>query len=312
MCSLTSLERFINILIRRYYTKKEWWMVDKQFIITVILVLVVAMVFSSVNSVTGKATVAQCNDGIDNDGDTFIDYPDDPGCNKPGDNNEHNHKIACDDGKDNDNDSLIDYPKDPGCSSPLDKDEKDVITECNDLKDNDGDGFIDLSDPGCTSSSDTSEHGTNECDDGIDNFDADNLGDLKDDGCTGLKDTSEISGQCDDGLDNDGDGFIDYGNGTNSTSDPECNSYKDIETDCSDTDGGKVYDVKGIVSGNYGGTPFSDTDLCPGGDTSGGKILQEFFCNFNTGKSQNQLIDCSTAGNSTNNWTKCENGRCVP
>ncbi|WP_202320055.1 vWA domain-containing protein [Archaeoglobus neptunius] len=32
----------------------------------------------------------QCNDGIDNDGDGLIDYPNDPGCSSPQDNNEYN------------------------------------------------------------------------------------------------------------------------------------------------------------------------------------------------------------------------------
>jgi len=34
------------------------------------------------------APAAQCNDGIDNDGDTLIDYPADPGCTGPSDNDE--------------------------------------------------------------------------------------------------------------------------------------------------------------------------------------------------------------------------------
>ncbi|MBO8183020.1 MAG: VWA domain-containing protein [Archaeoglobus sp.] len=32
----------------------------------------------------------QCNDGIDNDGDGLIDYPNDPGCSSPQDNDEYN------------------------------------------------------------------------------------------------------------------------------------------------------------------------------------------------------------------------------
>ena len=30
----------------------------------------------------------QCQDGIDNDGDGYIDYPNDPGCSSPSDDNE--------------------------------------------------------------------------------------------------------------------------------------------------------------------------------------------------------------------------------
>lgn len=39
---------------------------------------------------TGETTIATCNDGIDNDGDSFIDFPDDPGCESQGDTTETN------------------------------------------------------------------------------------------------------------------------------------------------------------------------------------------------------------------------------
>lgn len=65
----------------------------------------------------------ECNDGIDNDGDWFADYPSDPSCSSPGDNSE----------------------------SPYD------YTECNDGIDNDFDGFIDLADPRCNHPTDPTE-----------------------------------------------------------------------------------------------------------------------------------------------------------
>src|SRR3990172_3608101 len=37
---------------------------------------------------TGAGPPAECADSIDNDGDTLIDYPADPGCLDPGDNSE--------------------------------------------------------------------------------------------------------------------------------------------------------------------------------------------------------------------------------
>ncbi len=58
----------------------------------------------------------------------------------------------CSDGIDNDNDGLIDYPNDPGCLSPEDNDESNPITQCSDGIDNDGDGWIDLMDIGCRNS----------------------------------------------------------------------------------------------------------------------------------------------------------------
>lgn len=38
--------------------------------------------------IAGPAAPKQCNDGIDNDGDGLTDYPNDPGCDSPTDNNE--------------------------------------------------------------------------------------------------------------------------------------------------------------------------------------------------------------------------------
>ena len=172
--------------------------------------------------IAGPRAPAQCQDGLDNDGDTRIDYPNDPGCTSKRDNNERG-TAQCDDGIDNDADTRTDYPNDPGCSSP----------------------------------SDTSESGTAQCDDGVDNVDADTLRDYPNDaGCVSLTDSSEIDGQCDDTYENDGDGFIDY------PGDPECNNFGDLEYDCTDTDGGQVYGTQGTVSGSFGGVPFSDTDFC--------------------------------------------------
>jgi hypothetical protein len=68
----------------------------------------------------------QCSDGIDNDGDGLIDYPNDPGCSSNTDNDEYNEPqvtTQCSDGIDNDGDGLTDYPNDPGCSSDNDDDE---------------------------------------------------------------------------------------------------------------------------------------------------------------------------------------------
>ncbi|MFM8442393.1 MAG: cellulose binding domain-containing protein, partial [Methylococcus sp.] len=55
-----------------------------------------------------------------------IDYPQDPGCESPGDTDERDPSpppAACKDGLDNDEDGLIDYPADKGCQSPGDNDE---------------------------------------------------------------------------------------------------------------------------------------------------------------------------------------------
>lgn len=64
----------------------------------------------------------------------------------------------CSDGVDNDDDKLIDYPDDKGCITKEDTSEVDV--QCSDTKDNDGDGLIDLADLGCTNYLDNQEQDT--------------------------------------------------------------------------------------------------------------------------------------------------------
>jgi Tol biopolymer transport system component len=117
--------------------------------------------------------VTACSDGTDNDGDGQVDYPNDPGCSSPADNNETNPR--CNDGVDNDGDGQIDYPGDPGCTSRTDNNEANA--RCNDGLDNDNDGFTDYP---------------------------------NDVGCSSLTDNNETNPQCSDGSDNDGDGQIDY------------------------------------------------------------------------------------------------------
>lgn len=74
-------------------------------------------------SVFFPPTTAPCADDADNDGDTFVDFPDDPGCESETDDSELDPSVACDDDADNDTDGLTDFPNDPGCSGPTDDDE---------------------------------------------------------------------------------------------------------------------------------------------------------------------------------------------
>lgn len=192
----------------------------------------------------------QCRDGIDNDGDTRIDYPSDPGCSSRSDTSELNIKIACDDNVDNDGDTKVDYPDDTGCSSPSDTSELGAV-ECDDNVDNDRDTKVDYpDDAGCSSTADNDETNCGDgvceggetfsncpgdcpapvvqCNDGVDN-DGDTKTDYPSDpGCTGSNDTSELGTvQCDDGIDNtDADTLKDWPN------DPGCVSLTDtIEVD---------------------------------------------------------------------------------
>jgi len=52
------------------------------------------------------APASSCNDGLDNDGDALIDYPNDPGCSDPAADTED---PACQDGEDNDGDGSVDF-----------------------------------------------------------------------------------------------------------------------------------------------------------------------------------------------------------
>ncbi|MGH3939204.1 MAG: hypothetical protein ACRDTG_11325 [Pseudonocardiaceae bacterium] len=69
-------------------------------------------------------TEPECKDGIDNDGDGKIDFPNDPGCSSPEDDSEEDQP-ECKDGIDNDGDKKIDFGEDPECDSPEDDSESD-------------------------------------------------------------------------------------------------------------------------------------------------------------------------------------------
>ena len=72
--------------------------------------------------------LAQCLNGIDDDDDGRIDYPQDPGCDELEDRDETDPDILpqCADDEDNDGDGLVDFPLDVGCQSAADDDEVDV------------------------------------------------------------------------------------------------------------------------------------------------------------------------------------------
>lgn len=171
--------------------------------------------------------------------------------------------------------------------------------QCNNGIDDDNDGLLDLADPGCASKQDNDEHSsTLVCDNGIDETnDADTLKDYQisggDLGCMSVTDSDERDGACDDLVDNDGDGLTDYPN------DVECANYADREHECTDTDGGIIFNTKGIVSGSFGGAPFSNTDVCVDSST-----LREFYCD----PFKPQSLNTACGGNSTG---QCVDGACI-
>lgn len=133
-----------------------------------LFVLVFAIVFSgckagdsgsnSSSSAPAPTTASVCSDGVDNDSDGLIDFPNDPGCSSAADTNEVD-PTQCNDGIDNDGDGKIDL-FDIGCSISTDNDETDpvIVPECNDGIDNDSDGFIDFpADAGCAAVGDNTE-----------------------------------------------------------------------------------------------------------------------------------------------------------
>jgi hypothetical protein len=243
----------------------------------------VSHVYSALTGDSGKSTVwpvplsvnlnvqqRLCSDGLDNDGDGFVDWPNDPGCFGPNDTSEGS---ACSDGVDNDGDGLVDYPADPGCGAPSWDSEN---PECSDGIDNDGDGQTDYpNDAQCTSAHDRMENFDSVCDDGIDN-DHDGYTDWPADSlCNYPGGTRENYGQCDDGVDNDGDGLVDYPN------DPDCFSQSDqteAPPQCSDgvdNDGDGLVDFPadpGCVSANSN----NESPQCSDGTDNDGDGLVDF------------------------------------
>ena len=69
--------------------------------------------------VVEEIELAQCLNGIDDDGDGQTDYPYDPGCELASDRDETTPEMlpVCFDGLDNDFDGRTDFPLDAGCIS---------------------------------------------------------------------------------------------------------------------------------------------------------------------------------------------------
>lgn len=107
------------------------------------------------------AIVRPCADGVDNDGDHDVDYPDDPECLSASDESE---EPQCSDGVDNDFDGDTDYGADADCTSAADlleapdldgdfvvDDEDDCLQVPNaDQRDTDLDGYGNICDPDFT------------------------------------------------------------------------------------------------------------------------------------------------------------------
>ena len=184
--------------------------------------------------------VAQCRNGLDDDGDGLIDSAD-SGCDGTDDPFEGNPELGslCNNGKDDDGDGTTDA-LDAGCMAPAAG--VTPTDACRNGIDDDGDGLTDYvvggGDPGCTGFGDDSEwseqalcpagalgcvvlaNGTrinpavNLCSDGADN-DGDGKTDSADPDCSVPGNATEGAPACANGIDDDGDGFTDLG-------DPDC------------------------------------------------------------------------------------------
>ncbi len=74
----------------------------------------------------------QCSDGKNNDDDSFIDFPADPGCENADDDTEDPNPVTritteCSDGIDNDGNGFTDYPEDQGCTNENDNTESPAL-----------------------------------------------------------------------------------------------------------------------------------------------------------------------------------------
>ncbi len=181
----------------------------------------------------GLCLRAACANEVDDDLDGLIDYPAEPGCASPADDDEEDPAIsaACSNGLDDDGDGRLDYPQDENCAAAGDAVEG---PDCADDEDNDGDGTTDFdrdgdgrrdaaADDDCACATDPSEGFDMGCADACDN-DGDGLTDLLDPGCVDVNDPDEFNlPACRDGRDNDGDGFFDY------PDEPGCLEAADID-----------------------------------------------------------------------------------
>jgi len=242
----------------------------------------------------------ECNNGIDDDRDGKIDYPEDSGCSGPGDNDETDTSlglIACSDGIDNDGDGKIDYPDDPGCETFLDPSELNPNIQCDNGQDDDGDGKVDyrpvqgVGDPGCEDPWDNDERDESTCNDGIDN-DNDGLTDMDDPGC--LADPTNESNpnkQCDNGQDDDGDGKIDYK--IDGSGDPQCENPLD-----NNEGNGIALCSDGIDNDKDGRTDYPNDPGCLSQDDNSEKNPSGAQCDdgINNDAPQDNLIDFRTDG----------------
>ncbi len=181
-----------------------------------VMLLSLAFPLAACDDDSGNGDKEICDNGLDDDGDGFIDCVDqdcfsDSACSSNNVNNTNNNNLnpeVCDNGLDDDLDGFADC-LDVDCAEACTYSET-----CDNGTDDDGDGFIDCDDQDCFSHQACAEPAEEICDNGIDD-DWDGLLDCHDPDCAdfpGCEVTEEI---CNNSLDDDGDGLIDC-------ADPDC------------------------------------------------------------------------------------------
>ena len=121
----------------------------------------------------------------------------------------------CSNGQDDDGNTKVDFPNDPGCASANDDSEfNDLDTfsvpDCQNREDDDLDGLVDTADAGCVGATDASEANNlqnPECSDGF-------APDFPSTDCSAAGDNDEtFTEECGNGTDDDGDGNVDGADG---------------------------------------------------------------------------------------------------
>src|SRR3989344_4068773 len=101
-------------------------------IIAAIILRVAVVAYADTSSVSVSIVTPACSDTLDNDSDTLVDYPADPGCSSLTDLDETDSVVTptpeCGDDLDNDSDGKTDYPADLGCDSTTDTSESGEIS----------------------------------------------------------------------------------------------------------------------------------------------------------------------------------------
>jgi hypothetical protein len=95
---------------------------------------------------------SQCANGLDDDGDAYVDYPNDPDCTSASDAEDVWNAPPAPPPPGDGGGSPPPPPPDGGGSPP-----PPTVAACADGRDNDADGFVDAADPGCSSAADNDE-----------------------------------------------------------------------------------------------------------------------------------------------------------